>query len=121
MNEKQSLDSRFDRLSANKISNSVVSLTAPQHSVSNWLQAGNQYLLDRMTGTQEGVAGDYYSLADLAKARAKMSLVGGGMMGMLNDKFLPKFGKKNKLASSWSLWMLSNHLVMSLVKKPCSA
>ena len=98
MNEKQSLDSRFDRLSANKISNSVVSLTAYSTLSLNWLQAGNQYLLDRMTGTQEGVAGDYYSLADLAKARAKMSLVGGGMMGMLNDKFLPKFGKKNKLA-----------------------
>tara|TARA_B100001057_G_scaffold102254_1_gene99483 strand:+ start:6741 stop:10577 length:3837 start_codon:yes stop_codon:yes gene_type:complete len=98
MNERQSLDSRFDRLSANKISNSVVSLTAYSTLSLNWLQAGNQYLLDRMTGTQEGVAGDYYSLADLAKARAKMSLLGGGMLGMLNDKFLPKFGKKNKLA-----------------------
>lgn len=84
-------------LSANKMSQFAIGMTAFSTLSLNWLQAGNQLILDTMTGTQEAVAGDYYGVKDLAYARSKMYLLGGGL-GLMNDKLLPNFGKKNKLA-----------------------
>ena len=96
MSEQESMDSQFDRINKNKAANFAVTLTAFSTLSFNWLQAGNQLLLDKMTGTQEAVAGDFYGVKDLAWARGKMAF--GGQLSMMNDKFLPKFGKKNKLA-----------------------
>ena len=73
MSEQESMDSQFDRINKNKVANFAVTLTAFSTLSFNWLQAGNQLLLDKMTGTQEAIAGDFYGIKDLAWARAKMA------------------------------------------------
>lgn len=97
---EQELNNRMNDmngLSANKLSQLAITMTAFSTLSLNWLQATNQLVLDTMSGTQEAVGGDYYGVGDLAWARSKMYLVGGGI-GLMNDKFLPNFAKKNKVA-----------------------
>jgi hypothetical protein len=97
---EEELNSRLnamDGLSANKLSQFAISMTAFSTLSLNWLQAGNQLILDTMSGTQEAVGGEFYSTGNLAYARSKMYFLGGGL-GLMNDKFLPDFGKKNKVA-----------------------
>ena len=95
--ESKMFANKTNKINAGKISSAAITLTALSTLSTNWLQATNQLVLDKLTGTQEAIAGDFYTVSDLAWARYKMSL-GGGQFALLNDKFLPKFGKKNKLA-----------------------
>ena len=97
---EEQLNSRMNAmngLSANKLSQFAISMTAFSTLSLNWLQAGNQLILDTMSGTQEAVGGEFYSMKNLAYGRGKMYFLGGGL-GLMNDKFLPDFGKKNKVA-----------------------
>ena len=97
---EEELDGRLNSLnglSANKLSQFAITATAMSTLSFNWLQASNQLVLDTMTGTQEAVGGEFYSMKDLGWARSKMYFLGGGL-GLMDDKFLPNFGKKNKVA-----------------------
>lgn len=95
--ESKMFANKTNKINAGKLSSAAITLTALSTLSTNWLQATNQLVLDKLTGTQEAIAGDFYSVSDLAWARTKMS-VGLGQFALFSDKFLPKFGKKNKLA-----------------------
>ena len=94
--EAESGSNDVDTINMNKVSNFAITMTAFSTLAANWLQAGNQLILDKMSGTQEAVAGEFYGMGDIIWARSQMAF--GGQLSMLNDKLLPKFGKKNKLA-----------------------
>ena len=72
------------KLDSNKLSQFAGTVTAVTALAGNWLQAGNQIILDSTMNAAEAWAGQYYSRADLLWARGKTYRAGFGL-GLLRN------------------------------------
>ena len=77
----------------NKTINSLNTFTAISNLSFNFLQAGNQAILDNLTNLQEGIAGEFYTAKDIAWAKTEYLKQGAGIRDI--GKFMPesKLGK----------------------------
>jgi len=87
------------KLDSNKLSQVAGTITAVTALAGNWIQAGNQIILDSTMNSSEGWAGQYYSRADLLWARGKTYRAGAGLglLGNAAEGLSDPFATDNKL------------------------
>ena len=97
MSEKEDASVRLGKkFSKQQAANTAISYTAIAVLSSNALQFVNQYVLDEVTGAQDAIGGQFFSVKDLAWAKAKMSIWSGGL-GVIKEGIVPKFLKTTKI------------------------
>ena len=87
------------KLDSNKLASFAGTMTAVTALSFNFIQAGNQIILDSTMNASEGWAGQYYSRKDLFKARGITMRAGFGLGALANvaENAAPKFATDNKL------------------------
>lgn len=86
------------KLDSNKLSQFAGTVTAVTALAGNWIQAGNQIILDSTMNASEAWAGQYYSRQDLLWARGKTYRSGNGL-GALAEGVTRPFATDNKLVA----------------------
>jgi hypothetical protein len=92
-NLKKELNIAGKTISLNQAASSLMAFTAYSTLSFNFLQAGNQSILDNMTMFQEAFAGQFFSIKDMGWAKSQYWLNSAAIMDISNFNPKTKLGK----------------------------